>query len=267
MDNISKNDDILFELKRIANSLEVIAASRMFAMPTPDIRNIGLLTAAEFNNFKNRLPPYRENWWLDPKDKNPSEGIFVTAFNEVERTATNVNWIYVRPCIRIMNGSEFEYKQNVKVGKYAFVYMGEDILICTTGIACVPYGDLMKWPEWKWHNLVMGSWDWTENHDAVVKTIDPGNIAGITLLSEKEFTRLKFNIPVIEAEWWLRENNTDQGPACVYSGTLVKSCSNNTTLKVGVRPAFIVNGAKCGLEKRDKVSINKVLYTDRKSVV
>lgn len=262
MENVGEG--LLIQLKRIANSLETISQAGMFRVPVPDVYGIGMLTAEEYNIFKNRLSPYRDNWWLDSKRKDDTEALFVTENGAVEKTDINVNWIYVRPCLRITNGFEFEYKQSVKVGKYTFMYLGENILLSTVGIKTKSYKEIEEWKRWEWENLVTGAWDWVDNRERVPRTLDitlDTKDVYVTFVSEKEFRRLKYNIPIVESPYWLRENANGTGGALVENGADVTSVISDYTRQGGIRPALYLKACDYDLHVRERVLINRKPYT------
>lgn len=154
-------DDIRNDLHRIAFNLEIIANSDMYRTPKPDIQCIGLLSSHDYTRFYSRIPHYSDFWWLDAKERMPKEAPIVTKEGVVEKVAVNVKWGKIRPVLTVANGSEFGYKQVVRVGRYYFTYIGGDCLICNT---CLPdedvnYLSVMGWTQEEWERHLFDAYE------------------------------------------------------------------------------------------------------------
>lgn len=151
-------EDIRDDLHRIAYNLEVIANSDMYRTPRPDVLGFGLLSSHDYTRFYSRIPHYSDFWWLDAKEKMPKEAPIVTKEGIVEKVSVSVKWGKIRPVITVANGSEFGYKQVVRVGMYYFTYIGGDCLICNT---CLPDEDInyltvLNWTQDEWEQHLFG---------------------------------------------------------------------------------------------------------------
>lgn len=257
---VSRLADAMEVVSSISNSLDVIANSPMYRAPKPDIYDIGLLKTKEYHDFNARVPHYGASWWLDAGERNPLDAPLVTRDGRVDNMNVNVNWAMLRPALYIANGSEFAFKQCVKVGKYYFTYIGSNCMICNVCIATMSYKEIMSWKHWQWTNAIFGLWDWEKEMDRKPKLLDIPSTSKITLLSSEEFEKLKENVPIMEKKWWLRDVEKNMVSA-VSDGDRISTETCNDRLHYELRPAVIIPNKKLNLVPKDSIQIGKRLFT------
>lgn len=252
---------LLEQLTRIADALDVISNSPQYRAPKPDIYRIGLLTTKEYNDYYSRIPHYGAHWWLDAQERSPKEAPMVTRDGKVEKIGTDISWAMIRPALYVANGSEFAYKQCVKVGKYYFTYIGGECLLCNVCIKAISYKDIQKMAVWEWTNLVFGLWDWMLDTERKASSLEIPKKPKVTLLSAEEYRKLRENIPIFEDPWWLRTDEPQDTHDFIRDGDTVSSVPPEREITMKIRPAIIIPNNKLNLKPKDSVRVGKLLFT------
>lgn len=252
--------DMMSGIQKISDSLDVIANSPMYRAPKPDIYEIGLLKTKEYHDFSARVPHYGAAWWLDAGERNPMDAPLVTRDGRVDNMNVGVNWAMLRPALYIANGSEFAFKQCVKVGKYYFTYIGSNCMICNVCVGAMSYKEIMAMKHWQWTNIVFGYWDWEREMERKPMQLDIPQKSRITLLSSEEFEKLKENIPVLEKKWWLRDIEKNMVSA-VSEGDRVTTETCDDRIRYELRPAVVIPNKRLKLEPKTSIMIGKRSFT------